>query len=357
MSRRATTIVLSHDDQTTLAAWVRGASTEQGLAQRARIILAAAEGDSTKRIAAQLRVRRATVSRWRGRFAARGLVGLQDAPRTGMPRRYDAATERRVLQRLDDHPPAGYATWNGALVAKALGDVSPDAVWRILRRHQIHLQRRRSWCESTDPEFTPKAADIVGLYLAPPEQAVVLSVDEKPHIQALERAQGYLRLPSGEAVRGFGHEYKRHGTSTLFAALEVATGQVRASHYQRRRRREFLQFMNEVIAHYPDRDIHVILDNLNTHKPKHDRWLARHPRVHFHFTPTHASWLNQIECWFSILSRGALKGASFTDVQQLRTAIDHFIAAYNPAAAPFEWHKTVVYQQRLHRKYSDLKER
>ena len=357
MSRRATTIVVSDDDRTTLAAWVRGASTEQRLAQRARIVLAAGEGDSTKRIAARLRVRRATVSRWRGRFAARGLAGLQDTPRSGMPRRYDAATERSVLRQLDAPPPAGYATWNGPLVAKALGDVSADAVWRILRRHQIHLQRRRSWCESTDPEFTPKAADIVGLYLAPPEQAVVLSVDEKPHIQALERAQGYLRLPSGEALRGFGHEYKRHGTSTLFAALEVATGQVRAGHYQRRRRREFLPFMNEVIGHYPDREIHVILDNLNTHKPQHDRWLARHPRVHLHFTPTHASWLNQIECWFSILSRAALRGASFTDVRQLRTAIDQFLAAYNPAAAPFEWHKTVVYSTRLHHRYSDLKER
>ena len=357
MSRKATTIVLSDEDRTTLAAWVRGTSTEQRLAQRARIVLAAAESDSTKRIAARLRVRRATVGRWRGRFAARGLAGLQDAPRSGMPRQYDAATERRVLRQLDQSPPAGYATWNGALVAKALGDVSADAVWRILRRHQIQLQRRRSWCESTDPEFAPKAADIVGLYLAPPEQAVVLSVDEKPHIQALERAQGYLRLPTGEALRGFGHEYKRHGTSTLFAALEVATGQVRAGHYHRRRRREFLQFMNEVITHYPDRAIHVILDNLNTHKPKHDRWLARHPRVHFHFTPTHASWLNQIECWFSILSRAALRGASFTDVRQLRAAIDAFIAAHNPAAAPFEWHKTVVYSKRLHRRYSDLKER
>ena len=357
MSRSATTIVLSDDERTMLAAWVRGTSTEQRLAQRARIVLAAAEGDSTKRIAARLRVRRSTVSRWRRRFAARRLAGLQDATRSGMPARYDSATTQRVLRQLDEPPPAGYATWNGPLVSKALGDVSADAVWRILRRHQIHLQRRRSWCESTDPEFAPKAADIVGLYVAPPEQAVVLSVDEKPHIQALERAQGYLRLPSGEALRGFGHEYTRHGTSTLFAALEVATGQVRAGHYQRRRRREFLHFMNDVIAHYPDRDIHVILDNLNTHKPKHDRWLARHPRVHFYFTPTHASWLNQIECWFSILSRAALRGASFTDVPQLRAAIDRFIDVDNPAAAPFEWHKTAVYPKRLHRKYSDLKER
>lgn len=357
MSRRATSIVLSDSDRTTLSSWIRGTSTEQRLAQRARIVLAAADGQSSTRIAARLRVRRATVSKWRGGFAARGIAGLQDAPRSGLPPHYDAATAQRILRQLDEPPPTGYAVWNGRLVAEALTDVSADAVWRVLRRYRIHLQRRRSWCVSTDPEFAPKAADIVGLYLAPPEHGVVLSVDEKPHIQALERAQGYLRLPSGEALRGFGHEYKRHGTSTLFAALEVATGQVRAGHYQRRRRREFLDFMNDLIAHYPDREIHVILDNLNTHKPKQDRWLRRHPHVHFHFTPTRASWLNLVECWFSILARAALRGASFTDVRQLRAAIDAFVGVYNPAAAPFEWHKEVVHQSRLHRRYSDLKER
>lgn len=357
MSRPATTIFLSDSDRTTLIAWTRGTSTEQRLAQRARVILAAATGEPSDAIAARLHLRRATVSKWRRRFAARGMAGLQDAPRPGMPRQYDATTEQRVLRLLDAPPPRGYSGWNGRLAAAALGDVSADAVWRILRHHRIHLQRRRSWCVSTDPEFVPKAADIVGLYLAPPETAVVLSVDEKPHIQALERAQGYLRLPSGEALRGFGHEYKRHGTSTLFAALEIATGQVRIGHYRRRRRREFLDFMNELVVQYPDREIHVILDNLNTHKPKHDRWLRRHPHVHFHFTPTHASWLNLIESWFSILSRAALRGASFTNIAQLRAAIDAFVEVYNPAAAPFEWRKDVVHQGRLHRKYSDLKER
>jgi len=336
-----------------LTTWIRSTSTEQRLAQRAGIVLAAAEGGSSTQIARQLQVRRSTVSKWRRRFAKRGLDGLQDAARSGVPRRYDATTERRILRQLDEPPPRGYAVWNGRLVAQALGDVSSHAVWRVLRQHDIHLQRRRSWCVSTDPQFARKAADIVGLYLAPPENAVVLSVDEKPHIQALERAQGYLRLPSGEALRGFGHEYERHGTSTLFAALEVATGQVRIGHYDRRRR-EFLDFMNEVIAHYPEREIHVILDNLSTHKPKHDRWLSRHPQVRFHYTPTHASWLNLVECWFSILSRAALRGASFTDVRQLRAAIDDFVAVYNPTAAPFEWHKRVVHPRRLHRKYSEL---
>jgi transposase len=152
----------------------------------------------------------------------------------------------------------------------------------------------------------------VGLYLNPPEHALVLSVDEKPHIQALERAQGWLKLPNGKALTGFQHDYKRHGTTTLFAALEVATGLVKGDHYKRRRRMEFLDFMNGIVAEHPGREIHVILDNLNTHKPKRDRWLARHKNVHFHFTPTHASWMNQVEIWFSILQSQSLTGASFT---------------------------------------------
>ena len=233
---------------------------------------------------------------------------------------------------LDQPPPEGYAGWNGTLLAAALQDVSKHQVWRVLRRHKIYLQRRRSWCISTDPEFASKAADIVGLYLSPPENALLLCVDEKPSIQALEGAQGFLRLPNGKAVNGFSHCYKRHGTTTLFAALDVATGQVRTGHYRRRRRREFLDFMNELVAAHPDREIHVVLDNLNTHKPKDDRWLQRHSQVHFHFTPTYSSWFNQVECWFSILSRQALRGASFTSAQQLREAIDRFVAVYNRKA-------------------------
>jgi transposase len=205
------------------------------------------------------------------------------------------------------------------------------------------------------PGFGPKAADVVGLYLNPPENALVLSVDEKPSIQALERAQGYLRLPDGKAVNGFSHCYKRHGTTTLFAALEITTGLVKAAHYPRRRRREFLDFMNDVVAEHSGREIHVILDNLNTHKPKEDRWLRRHSNVHFHFIPTYSSWLNQIECWFSILSRQALRGASFTSPGQLRQAIDDFVTAYNQKAAPFEWKKAVVFSSGPKTKYSDLR--
>jgi len=342
MSKRPTTLEVALEDRSTLETWLRAGKTERRLAERARIVLAAANGQNTIEIARSQHMRPATVSKWRVRFSRAGLSGLQDAPRPGATPRYGEATERRILAKLDEAPPSGYATWTGSLVAQALGDVSKHQVWRVLRGEGIHLQRRRSWCISTDPQFAAKAADIVGLYLDPPENAVILSVDEKPHIQALERAQGYLKMPNGKAVTGFSHEYKRHGTTTLFAALEVLTGKVVGGHAQRRRRRDFLAFMNEVVTEYPNRELHVVLDNLNTHKPKHDRWLARHKDVHLHFTPTHASWLNQIECWFSILSRRALRGASFTSPQQVREAIDRFIAAYNENATPFEWTKRNV---------------
>ncbi|MGH8409420.1 MAG: IS630 family transposase, partial [Pseudomonas sp.] len=294
-----------------------------------------------------------TVSKWKTRYQVRGLAGVQDAPRPGKPVVYGPATQARILAKLEEPPPAGYARWNGRLLAKALSSVSPHQVWRVLRARGISLERRRSWCISTDPTFAQKAADLVGLYLNPPEEALVLCVDEKPAIQALERAQGWLKLPNGKAVTGFNHEYTRHGTTTLFAALDVATGLVQAGHYRRRRRVEFLDFMNRVVATHPGQELHVIVDNLNTHKPKQDRWLARHPQVHFHFTPTHASWLNQVEVWFSILSRAALKGASFTSPQQVRERIDAFVAAYNQTAHPFEWTKQVVFAKHPKAKYAD----
>ena len=352
----ATAIELTEDERRMLEQWTRAGSTEQRYAQRAQFVLAAARGEATTSIARRFAVRPATVSKWRTRFAAKRMAGLEDEPRTGAPVRYGQKTEVRILTLLDKAPPRGYAQWNGRLVAEKLGDVSPSQVWRVLRAQQIQLERRRSWCVSTDPEFVPKAADITGLYLHPPENAIVLSIDEKPHIQAMERAQGYLRLPNGRAVSGYTHDYTRHGTTTLFAALNVATGQIKAGHYWRRRRREFLHFMNEVVAAYPDDvELHVILDNLSTHKPKHDRWLARHKNVHFHYTPTHASWLNQVEVWFSLLSRAALRGASFTHPQGVRDAIDAYITAYNPKATPFEWRKAVVHSVTIEKRYSNLR--
>lgn len=353
MSYRPTPIALKPEDKAILESWVRSSTTEQRLVLRARIVLLADEGMGTNAIATQLETRPATVTKWRVRFARLGMDGLNDAPRPGKPHRYQPDDEKRVLRMLDEPAPSGYAQWNGPLLAKA-ANLSTAFVWRVLRSHGIQLQRRRSWCISTDPEFAQKAADVVGLYLDPPENALVLCVDEKPHIQALERAQGYLKMPNGRAVRGFSHEYKRHGTSTLFAALETATGQVIAGHFQRRKRVQFLDFMNQVVGAHPGREIHVILDNLSTHKPKRDLWLARHKNVHFHFIPTHSSWLNQVEVWFSLLARYALKGASFTSPRELREAIDRFIEAYNPTAHPFEWTKQVVHPKSPQRRYADL---
>lgn len=355
MARPATPIVLTQQEREELNQLCRAGSTPQQLARRARVVLLAADGEETLKIAEKLKMAGDVVSRWRRRYSVGRLAALQDLPRSGAPVRYSEQTERRILRQVDQEPPQGYARWNGKTLAKALGDVSADQVWRVLRKHNIHLARRRSWCISTDPQFAAKAADVVGIYMNPPENAVVLAVDEKPSIQALERAQGYLKLPNGKALSGYSHEYTRHGTTTLFAALEIATGQVIAGHYNRRRRVEFLDFMNGVLASHPGKEIHVVLDNLNTHKPKYDRWLARHKNVHFHFTPTHASWLNLCECWFSILSRGALQGASFTSPRQLREAIDRFIDAYHETCGPFEWTKREVHPVGLMRSLSDLR--
>lgn len=354
MSAIPTPIALTDDERAQLERWVRSTTTEQRLAFRARVVLAAAAGEGSVSIARREKVRVNTVSTWRVRFRKGGIPALRDEQRAGRPRQYGAETEQRLLAKLDEPPPEGYSTWNGSLLGQALA-IPPDQAWRILRRNGIQLQRRRSWCISTDPEFAPKAAEIVGLYLAPPENAVVLCVDEKPSIQALERAQGYLRLPDGKAVRGQSHEYKRHGTTNLFAALEVATGKVTAMHAPRKRREEFLAFMNGVVAAYPGQEIHVVLDNFSTHKPKQDAWLGRHPNVHFHFTPTHASWLNQVEVWFSILSRAALLDSSFTSIQEVCKCIDAFIATYNRLSKPFRWKAKEVHPSAPKQKIADLR--
>ena len=348
-------ITLSEEQKEVLENWTRKGKTEKRLADRARMILLSAAGEDRASIARKIDVMPSVVTKWRKRFVEQGIEGLSDLSRPGKPPRYDETTEQRVLTILDKSPPPGFTRWNGPLISRELGDISVHQVWRVMRSKGISLERRHSWCISTDPEFTPKAADITGLYLSPPEGAFVICVDEKPYIQALERSQGYLRLPNGRALTGFAHEYKRHGTTTLFAALDVLKGEVRVKHTSRRRRREFLDFMNELMGDIPpDRDVHVVLDNLNTHKPKHDKWLSRHKNVYFHYTPTHASWLNQVEIWFSILQAKSLRGGNFTSVRQLRQDIDAFIEAYNENAHPFEWHKVNVKNKKLESKYSDL---
>lgn len=325
---------------------MRAPSTPQCDVKRARIVLLAAQGRSTRSIAEEVGVEPRIVSNWRARFADHGLDGLKNRPRGGKEPIYGQATNKRIVALLDEPAPQGYARWTGPLLAKALGDVDVQYVWRFLREHKIDLVARKSWCESNDPAFAAKAVDVVGLYVDPPAKAIVLCVDEKPSIQALERAQGYLKLPNGRALTGQSHDYTRHGTTTLFAALEVASGKVITAHSKRRRRVEFLGFMNDLVAAYPDRELHVVLDNLNTHK-KNERWLKRHPNVHFHFTPTRSSWLNQVEIWFSILQGQSLNGASFTSVEQLQEHIDVFIANYNQTARPFAWKKRKVRQRRF----------
>jgi transposase len=343
----ATAIILTEAERGELDGLARSTKTEHRLRQRARIVLLAAAGMASRAIGRTVGCTTGTASKWRVRYAERRLAGLDETGDRGAEPKYTAQTDKRILALLDRPPPAGHARWTGPLLSAALGDVDVQYVWRFLRSRKIDLAGRKSWCESNDPEFVAKAADVVGLYMAPPENAIVICVDEKPSIQALERAQGYLKLPNGRALTGHSHDYKRNGTSTLFAAFEVATGKVTAAHKKRRRRVEFLDFMNDIVAAYPDTAIHVILDNLNTHKPRNDRWLKRHPNVHFHFTPTRASWLNQVEIWFSILEGKSLRGASFTSVEQLRQHIDAFIAAYNETAKPFVWTKAKVYQKRL----------
>jgi transposase len=345
--QEAIPIELTEEERSVLESMVRSRKTERGLSERARMVLLAAEGRSTRSIALELGTWPGRVSRWRTRYASDRLAGLSDRPRPGPKPTYTAETGQRILAQLDEPPPAGFARWTAALLSRALGDVSDQYIWRFLRKQKIDLIGRKSWCQSNDPEFVAKAAEIVGLYLHPPEDAIVLAIDEKPQIQALERAQGYLKLPNGRSLTGHGSTYKRHGTTTLFAALNVATGEVQARHYKRRRRREFLDFMNRVVANHPDREIHVVLDNLNTHKPKRERWLKAHRNVHFHFTPTYASWLNQIEIWFSILSGSSLQGASFTSPHQLRKHIDAFIQAHNQNAEPFRWVSTTIHQKTL----------
>jgi transposase len=311
------------------------------MVERAGIILGCLSGLRVREIARRCHTRPNTVIKWRQRFVRQGLPGLRDALRPGAQRRYDETFRKRVLAVLEQPPPAGQATWDGPALARAVGG-SVHAVWRVLRREGICLQRQRSWCVSTDPEFVPKAADLVGLYLNPPEKALVICVDEKPSIQALERRTGYVETGNGKIVRAYRSTYKRHGTLNLFAALEVATGQVKTAFTELKRREQFLQFMDQVVAETaPEQELHVILDNYGTHK-KCDAWLAEHPNVHFHFTPTSASWLNQVEIWFGILSRKALRGLSSKSTVELRKAIEAFITAYTQNARPFKWRKREV---------------
>jgi transposase len=341
MPKRAYPIQCSEVDRLKVRELSKSRTAETRIVERARMITGLLEGRRVKDVAAKLGVRPNTVIYWRKQFERTGVKGLYDRPRSGKPPRYTKEFRNTLLSTLEQPPPHGLSGWDGPALAQRL-EASVHAVWRVLRKEGICLQRQRSWCVSTDPEFAPKAADIIGLYLNPPENALVLSIDEKPSMQALERKTGYVLTDSGKIVRGFKSTYKRHGTLNLFGALNVATGAIQTSSTERKRRIEFLQFMDELVGELPaDKQVHAILDNYCIHK-RCDTWLALHPNVTFHFTPTSASWLNQVEIWFAIMSRKVLRGASFKTTTELRQAIEEFIKAYNPTAKPFIWKKRDV---------------
>ena len=317
------------------------------------MVLLANEGQTNRQIAERLHTRTARVSQWRQRFGIQRLAGLLDAPRSGKPARYDKSTEKRVLTLLDQPPPQRLFTMERESSGRGLAGCQPTpnmahspparhlfaAPSELVHRYRSRVRPQGRRCGWALSEPTGKRAGASGR-----REAVHSGFGTGPRLFAA------TRWPSRQ---WYSHGYKRHGTTTLFAALEITTGLVKTGHYRRRRRREFLDFMNEIVTANPDREIHGVLDNLNTHKPKDDRWLKRHSQVHFHFIPTYSSWLHQVECWFSILSRQALQGASFTSPQQLRQAIAAFVEVYNEKAAPFEWKKAVVFPSGPKSKYSD----
>jgi transposase len=321
----------------------RSRTQASGLCLRARIVLRCLEGEQIQAIAKAYNMSNSTIIRWKNRFIENGIAGLMDHARSGRPATYQQEFKQAVLTKLEHDPPKGFAQWDGVLLAQEL-DCSKHAIWRLLREQRISLARRRSWCVSTDPEFVPKAADVVGMYLTHDENALVICVDEKPNIQALERLTGYAVSSDRKLIRGIESTYERHGTANLFAALEIATGRVhgKMTDTKQKTKKGFLSFMDDLLAELPvANEYHVILDNHSIHKP-HELWLEQHENVFFHYTPTSASWLNMVEIWLGILTRKSLRGASFTSIASLCEHIGNFVAAYNQTAKPFVWRKREV---------------
>lgn len=338
--RRPVRVIISPSERTTLEQWARRRTTAQGLAQRARIILECAAGHSTVTIAHELRITRQTVGRWRQRFVQKRLDGLVDEPRPGAPRRItDAQVEQVIIDTLEKRP-ADATQWSTRTLAQEL-DLSHATIGRIWRAFGLQPHRSETFKLSRDPLFVEKVRDIVGLYLAPPDRALVLSVDEKSQIQALDRTAPVLPMTFGSPERRT-PDYRRHGTTSLFAALDVATGKVIGECHRRHRSHEFLQFLETIDASVPaDFDVHLILDNYGTHKtPRVRRWFVRHPRFHVHFTPTSASWLNLVERWFALLSEKQIKRGAHRSVRALETTIREYLAITNAAPKPFVWTKT-----------------
>ena len=337
VARRAVEVVLSEEQRAGLERIVRAQRSEQRLVKRARVVLLAEKGLTNEEIAALVGLSAHKVGKWRRRFAEQGLDGLADRPRPGGPRRYGHDERLRVFQTACSPPPEGERQWTVRSLAAAVG-IGKSQTHAILAAADLKPHQVRSWLTSIDPEFATKQAEVCGLYLNPPEGAIVVSLDEKTSIQAKEPIRSEIPMQSGKPARRE-FEYKRHGTVALLAALLVHSGEVKGEVYERNSRLEFLDFLERLEAEIPaDKQVHAILDNLQVHKtPEVREWLQAHPRWHFHFTPTHASWLNQIELWFSILSRRLLRRGSFTSTEDLKAQLLAFIERYNPAAKPFAW--------------------
>lgn len=336
--RIAPAITLSAEQRTQLELWARSRRAPLRVAERARMILLAAEGRQNREIACTVGKTRQAVARWRARFLKRGLAGIErDAPRPGRKPKISAARVAAIVRKTTQETPPHATQWSTRTMARVAG-VSEATVRRIWRAHGLKPHRTKTFKVSNDPAFAEKLEDIVGLYLNPPEHAVVLSVDEKSQIQALDRTQPGLPLKPGR-LQTMTHDYKRNGTTTLFAALSTLDGNVIGACMPRHTHREWLKFLQQLDRETPaDRPLHVIADNYATHKhPRVIRWLRRHPRFHMHFTPTSASWLNMIERFFRDLSTNRIRRGAFASVRELTTAIESYIAQHNRQPKPFIW--------------------
>jgi transposase len=329
---------ISGTDRAELESWLRAQSIPQALAMRARVVLGSADGESVRALAARLGVTQTTVCLWRRRYRSAGLDGLRTRPRSGRKRRITTAKEQAVISATLRKPKAA-THWSARRLAKQVG-LSSATVHRIWQKYGLQPHRTETFKFSRDPQFDAKLADIVGLYLDPPERALVLCVDEKSQIQALNRTQPAFPMWPGLPAR-MTHDYTRHGTTSLFAALEVASGKVHGRCFRRHRHAEFIAFLESLAKRYPKLELHLICDNYGTHKhPAVKQWLAAHPRFHLHFTPTSASWLNLVERWFGLITSQAIRRGSFQSVAQLEQAIARFLADWNDHAQPFAWTKS-----------------
>jgi transposase len=334
-------VELTEEERRALSAWSRRRTTGQALAQRSRIVLRCAEGGTIGQAAAELGVSRDMVSKWRSRFLRDRLEGLTDEPRPGRPRTIsDEQVEAVITATLEQAPPGGDTHWSTRSMARSAG-MSQSAVSRIWRAFGLKPHVIQTWKLSTDPQFIEKVRDVVGLYMAPPEDALVLCVDEKSQIQALDRTAPCLPLLPTTPAR-MTHDYVRNGTTSLFAAFELSSGSVIAQPYRRHRHQEFLRFLKLIDAAVPkDLDLHLVLDNYATHKtPEIHKWLLRHPRFHLHFTPTSSSWLNLVERWFAELTSRKLRRSAHRSVTELEADIRRWINEWNKNPKPFVWTKT-----------------